>query len=225
MNNVIFTLNINDYAPEIRRITRPLLERWAKERGYDIYDITERKFPEWDVDIEKLQIYDLIPRLDVSFAWYIDSDALVHPDLPPLHDICPRTHCGHPGSDLAPIRWRYTDEGYFQRDGRHIGSCCWNIFGWDWTRDIFHPPDDLTFDEAVSRIRITENEAQSGVITPSHLVTDYCVSRNIARYGLKFYSLHEALYRSGTFFYHEYTYPIEKKVTLLRDKVKEWKLG
>jgi hypothetical protein len=224
MKKTIFTLNINDYAPEIRRLTRPLLERYAKYAGYDIYDIDTRSFPGWDVDIEKLQIYHLMEHMDVNFAWYIDSDALIHPDLPPIDVLCPRTHCGHPGHDLAPIRWRYTDDGYFQRDGRHIGSCCWNIFGWDWTRDIFHPPDDITFEDAVSNIRITEEERRSGVITREHLVTDYIVSRNIARYGLKFFSLYEVLHRSGTFFHHEYTKPVDEKIVILRDKIKEWKL-
>jgi hypothetical protein len=45
LKKTIFTLNIDNYAPEIRDITRPLLERYAKKIGADIYDIEDRNFP------------------------------------------------------------------------------------------------------------------------------------------------------------------------------------
>lgn len=219
---VIFTLNIDNYAPGIRALTRPLLERYAKYAGYDICDINSRAFPDWDVDLEKLQIYNLMKEYKIEFAWYIDSDAAIHPDLPPLHNLVPRDHCAHNGSDLAPVRWRYTDDGYFQRDGRNIGSCCWNIVAWDWTRDVFHPPD-ISFNDAMKNIRIIEAERQSGVVTPAHLVTDYIVSRNIARYGLKYVNLNKWL-GSGDYFFHLYTVPIDEKIVELRRKIKSWGL-
>ena len=55
----IFTLNVDGYSPEITDITYPLIKRYAKHIDADLHIIKDRKFPDWPVTYEKLQIYEL----------------------------------------------------------------------------------------------------------------------------------------------------------------------
>lgn len=55
----VFTLNVDGYAPEITALTYPLIEAYAEKIGADFHIISERKFPEWPVTYEKLQIFEL----------------------------------------------------------------------------------------------------------------------------------------------------------------------
>ena len=66
------------------------------------------------------------------------------------------------------------------------------------------------------------------MVTASHLVSDYALSRNIARFGLKFTTLGTIWEREGfkpDFFYHEYLTTVEAKALHLRRTLTNWKLG
>ena len=59
MKKILWTLNIGgDYAPEITSITYPLLRLYARKIGADFRRDSERRFHEWPIEVEKLQIYD-----------------------------------------------------------------------------------------------------------------------------------------------------------------------
>ena len=251
---VLFRLNIGNYAPEITAITYPLMERYAQKIGATIHTIDERKFPDWDLDYEKLQIYDLMPKLGAEWAIYLDSDALVHPELPDLTQVVPRNTVAHNGADFAPIRWRYDDAGYFQRDGRHIGSCNWLAVAHRQCRDLWRPLDDMTFEQAVAHVFPIPEELRppdypepprykdgphigeliypdgepKAIVTAAHLVSDYALSRNIARFGLKFATL-DALWKQfgmtgANFFFHEYQVTEAAKLQHLKNTLVGWKL-
>ena len=228
----LYLLDIGGYAPEITAITRPWVERYAAKIGAEVYVINERKFPAWDIDYEKLQIYRLARERGDDWSIYLDSDALVHPELPDITELLPRDTVAHNGSDFAPIRWKYDE--YFRRDGRHIGSCNWLAVASSWCLDLWRPLDDLTFAEAVANITITAEEARPPggdepkvVVSAEHLVSDYALSRNIARFGLHFITLNDLWKRHGMapdFFSHAYTVTNAEKVRLLTETLKRWKL-
>lgn len=219
----IYLLNIGNYAPELTELTYPYIERYAEKIGAGITVIDERKFPDWDLDYEKLQIYEL--GKDSDWNIYIDSDALVHPELPDVTELIPRDTVAHNASDFAPIRWRY--DNYFRRDGRHIGSCNWLAVASNWCLDLWRPLDDLTFEEAVANITITVEEEHSPV-TREHLVSDYALSRNIARFGLKFTKLTDIWPEVGIhdpeFFYHVYTVDLDEKVRQITETIQRWRI-
>jgi len=224
MKKTLYLLNINDYAPEITDLTYPLIERYAKKIQAEIYIIKERRFPEWDLDYEKLQIYRLAQEMGNDWNIYVDSDALVHPDLPDVTELIPMDTVAHNGNDFAPIRWRY--DNYFRRDGRHIGSGNWFAVGSSWCLDLWRPLDDLTPEEAIANITVTAEEARAS-IQASHLVSDYALSRNIARFGLKFTHLGKIwkqYEQVGEFFYHQYTMGLDEKLSSLKDTLTRWKL-
>jgi hypothetical protein len=232
MRKTIYLLNIGyqgegtGYAPQITALTYPLIYRYAEKIGARIHVITKRKFPTWDLDYEKLQIHDLAKERDDAWSLYIDSDAVVHPELPDVTALVSRDTVAHNGVDFAALRWRL--DGYFYRDGRNIGSCNWLALASDWCRDLWRPLDDLTPAQAVANIFPTVHEQASGVITAAHLVSDYALSRNIARFGLKCTTLNELWPKLGftnaEFFFHLYTDPIAVKLARIEQTLDRWNI-
>ncbi len=225
MKKTIYTLNVNDYSPEITELTYPLLKRYADKIQADFFVITERKYPDYAPVYEKLQIYDLQRIRDDDWSIFIDSDALVHPDLFDPTEFIGKDTILHNGIDLANNRWRY--DRFFRRDGRHIGSCNWFTIGSDWCRELWRPLDDMTYNDALSCIYPTQLELNT-VITKDHLIDDYILSRNIAKYGLHVKTLMQLqaeLNDVGNYLFHQYTISIEEKIFQMKEILQKWGLG
>ncbi|OGM05624.1 hypothetical protein A2125_00415 [Candidatus Woesebacteria bacterium GWB1_43_5] len=225
LKKTIFTLNIGDYAPEITKLTYPLIKRYAQKIGADFYIIKERKFPKFPLEYEKLQIYELAQKMENDWNIYIDSDALIHPALMDITNHLPKNTVLHFMADLASNRFKY--DRYFLRDGRNIGSSNWLAVASDWCIDLWKPLDDITPKETIANIYPTVWES-SGIVTPDHLIDDYTLSRNIAKYGLKFESFVNLLNQFGQprieYFWHFYNVPEEKKVAQIKEALKRWGL-
>jgi hypothetical protein len=97
----------------------------------------------------------------------------------------------------------------------------------------------LTPEQAIDNIFPTVFEKRSGVVTRDHLIDDYTLSRNIARFGLKATTFKEIFIEmghvevkdeqgkitkvaGGGFFYHHYLYPTDQKVIIMRNVIKHW---
>ena len=227
VKKTIFTLNVNGYSPEMTTLTYPLIQAYARKIGADFYVITERKFPEWPITYEKLQIYELAQQMENDWNIYIDSDALVHPDTPDLTLLLPRDTVAHYGSDFAPTRWK-TDR-FFHRDGRHISSGNWLAIASDLCIELWKPVDDMTPAEAVANIQPSVIEQIGGIITASHLIDDYILSRNISKYGLKYANIRDVLAKNykegGGFFWHHYLFPIDKKIEEMHGVMDKWQVA
>lgn len=220
----VYTLNLGPYAPEVTALTYPLLEAWVRRIGAEFVVIEERRFPTWPVCYEKLQIYERAQARGDDWSIFVDSDALVHPDTPDFTLLIPRDTVAHYAADMAAVRWDY--DRYFRRDGRHVGSGNWLAIASAWCVDLWRPLDDLTLEEARARIHPAAFEVRAG-ITPDHLLDDFVLSRNIAKYGLKFTTIKQVQEQTGCtgeFFHHEYLMPVEQKVALLKQTLTNWKL-
>ena len=182
IKKTIYTLNIGNYAPEICSLTFPLIQGYADKIGAAFSVITEQKFPTWPVTYEKLQIHELAKADNNDWSIFVDADTVINPDFFDITAHMSKDVVAHNKKDMAGIRWKYDE--YFHRDGRHIGSGNWFAVASDWCRDLWRPLD-ITLDEALDNIHVTGAEREGGV-HPSHLIDDYTLSRNIARYGLKF---------------------------------------
>jgi len=226
IKKTIYTLNVNDYNKDITDITYPLMEDYAKKINAEFVIIKDRKFPSFPPNYEKLQIFEL--GKDNDWSIYIDSDVLVHPDL---FDFTPHLNKDtvlHWGNDLAGNRWKY--DQYFLRDGRHISSCNWFTIASDWCIDLWKPLDDITLEEALANINPVVPESTK-LISAAHLLDDYILSRNIAKYGLKFTTCKEIFQRvdkdnpgNMNYFRHEYLMSEVDKVNVLKKAVKDWGL-
>lgn len=218
INKTLYTLCVDNYAPEITEITFPLMQQWADKIGASFRVISGRAFPGWPVTYEKLQIFQMGGSSDWNI--FFDADTLISPEFfDPTDHLRKDTVC-HNGRDFAGIRWAY--DQYFRRDGRHFGSCNWCSIASDWCLDMWHPLDDISLEEALRNIHTTIQERNSGHCTREHLIDDYVLSRNIARYGLKATTLGEICGGLGWknpngvgangFVWHKYTISNEQKV-------------
>ena len=220
VKKTVYTLNVGDYAPEICALTYPLLQAYASKIGAEFRVIRERRFPGWPLDYEKLQIHELAREDGNDWSIYIDSDALVNPEMFDVTEHLHKNTVCHNGKDMAGIRWKY--DQYFRRDGRHIGSCNWLAIASDWCLDLWRPLDDLTPEEAIANIYITVGERNSGYCETAHLISDYTLSRNIARFGLKVQTVIDVCAHLGwrgpggqpasPFLFHKYAISREQKV-------------
>lgn len=220
----IYLLNIGDYAPALTALTYPTIHAYADKIEAEVFVISERRFSDWPVTYEKLQIHDLAKERGDDWALYIDSDTLVHRDLPDVTEVLPKSVVAHNAADFAPIRWRYDD--YFRRDGRHIGSANWFAVASSWCLDLWRPLDDLTPEQAIANISLTNPETK--LMKPEHLIDDYALSRNIARFGLKATTLNDIWAAAGVsgseFFYHQYLIDIDTKIEQVKETLEKWDL-
>ncbi len=223
MRKTLWTLNVGNYAPEICAITYPLLKGYAEKIGAEFRVITERRFPDFPVVYEKLQIREL--GRDSDWNVYIDSDALIHPDLYDVTEVLPRDTVAHWGSDFAPRRWRYDE--YFRRDGRHIASCNWFTVASNWCLDLWTPLD-IPLEEAIGNTQTTLLERQcSAAIEPRHLIDDYTLSRNIARFGLKFdtfAAINERRRDKAPYWWHAHLLDEAQKLERIKNGFSGWGL-
>jgi hypothetical protein len=226
IKKAIFTLRVDDYAPEICELTFPLLHNYANKIGAEFVVIDQRRFPDWPPVYEKLQIYELAQEMQNDWNIYIDADALIHPDLMDLTTMLSKDTVAHHGSDFASQRWKY--DRFFLRDGRHIGSGNWFTIASDWCVDLWRPLDDLTLDEACINISPTLQERLSGCFDSSHLIDDYTLSRNIAKYGLKFVTIRKLLSDIDPnlqgLFWHQYLVKADQKLLEMKQMLKTWGL-
>jgi hypothetical protein len=223
MKKTVYTLNVDGYAPEITDLTYPWLRQYASKIGASFHVIDSRCWPDFAPVYEKLQIGRLARERGDDWSIYIDSDALVHPDMFDVTDHLTPDTVAHNGADMAGNRWRYDD--YFRRDGRHIGSCNWFTVASRLCLDLWAELD-IPYDEAVSNIFPIRAELAAG-LSPDHLIDDYILSRNIARYGLKFATVTSILAARGdpgNYLWHQYTITVPEKVAGLKAVMTAWGL-
>lgn len=208
-SKMIYLLNIGQYAPEVTRITYPYINLYAKRIGAEIHTITERKFPDWPVTYEKLQIHDLAQEHKADWNLYVDSDCLIHPECPDFTIYLPMGTVAFHSSDVSHIRFR-PDE-YNLRNGRYIAPGNWFMVASKLCLDLWRPLD-MTPAQAMARITPTPAEKSFGM-TAEHLVDDFALTQNIARFGLAFKSFEDIFKERGfrKSLYHEYTLTIEQK--------------
>lgn len=225
IKKTIYTLAINNWAPQVTELTFPLLCRYADKIGAEFQVISERKFPDWPITYEKFQIYELGRQAENDWNIYIDADALIHPETPDFTMFLNKDTVAHTGQDFAPLRWKY--DRFYLRDGRNIGSCNWFTIASDWCIELWEPCPDLTPQEAIDSCFPIVGEIKSGVVTPEHLIDDFLIGRNIAKYGLKFVKIHDIIEekcKGYAFFWHQYTIPPDQKAIEMKQVLKTWGL-
>lgn len=211
LKETIFTLNFGNIDPEITKITYPFIEKYAKKIGAQFVIINKRKFPNFPESYEKLQIYEL--GNDNDWNVFIDSECLVHPDLFDFAEVVSEDAVLNYSCDFAGNRFKY--DNYFRRDGRNIGSINFLTVVPHLCHDAWKPLDDISVTEA-----LTNTESPN-------FIDDYVISRNIAKFGLKFKTFADLLneiQRSGDqYFYYDIRVPKKDIVGKLREQLSHWK--
>ncbi len=223
IKKTLYTLNIGNYEPQITALTYPFMQHYADKIGAEFVVIKERTKPDWPIVVEKMQIYDLARERGDDWAIFFDSDALINPEMIDITAHLPKNTVCFNGKDQNGVR--YTMDEYLLRDGRGIGACNWCAIASDWCLDLWHPPD-ISFEEAIKRIHPTIGEHNSGMFKDNHLIDDYLLSRNIARFGLKHDTITDISGKLGwknmqtgtpvsPFLFHLYAIPAHEKLEKL----------
>lgn len=221
LKKTIFTLNIDDYGSDITRLTYPYMKMYADKIGAEFVEINKRKFPDYPVIYEKFQIYEMTE--DIDWGLFFDCDVLINPKLFDITEIVPMDTVSSLG--VNPLEGHYDLDEYFLRDGRRmsIGSCM--TFASNLCREMWKPIDDLTLSEILSRFHPWHNEELIGY-TPEYLIDDYLISRNVAKYHLKYKSLREFMRENGVndfdCIYHQFGLPKERKIKDIKEQLKAW---
>jgi hypothetical protein len=177
MKKALVTLDIK-YNKNITNITYPYMREYAKKIGAEFIIISKRKFPHLSANMEKFQLYEI--SKDYDWTIFIDADALVHPNCPDLTEIYRKDYVVFNRCDYYPFRFKHNN--YVRRDGRNLGATTWICAFSDWNRHLWKPHEDPN--QFLDQINPMDLEKNFGY-TSSHILDDYIVSRNIAKYGLK----------------------------------------
>lgn len=221
LKKAIFTLGFDTYAPEVVKLTFPFLKRFADKINADLKIINKRKFPGYPIMYEKLQIHEL--GADNDWNYYIDPGCLVHPDMFDIAEVLPEDTVLNFGVNFANNRFLY--DNFFRRDGRNIGGTTFLTIASGLCHDIWEPFTDMTAEEALKNIKIIHNEEMAGY-TPGHSIDDYVISRNIAKYGIKFKTFIDLLNEIGRggdeYFYYDSSVQEKESVERIKEKLKSW---
>jgi hypothetical protein len=173
MKKLIHVVYINDYFPELWEMCYPSIKNYAHRIGAELNVITKRKFPEWHINYEKMQVYEDGKYADANFL--LDADILIHPQFPDFSaGITLPHHIAFNDNYHASTKFDVTDNIYFQRDGRDVGIASNAVISFKSTHDAWHPLD-ITPDEGKRITYIREGD-----------IDEYTLSLNMAKYGLKY---------------------------------------
>ena len=186
MKIIIHVLNVDNYFPELTKLTFPTIEAWANKIHADVNYITKRKYPDWPVEYEKLQIYQ--DGKDADWNILCDADILIHPDMyNPVDHIHP-IQVATKDSYKADNQLKMCD--YFFRDQRNIGISGCFVMASRICHDLWEPLD-MTWEECKPNLTYLERNAD-----------EYCLSRNLAKYGLKYTSIFKNVGQDYKLLYH-----------------------
>lgn len=212
----VYVLNINNYDPDITSITYPLIKKYSEKINAEFIEIKDRKFIDYPITYEKLQIHELGKEFDWNI--YIDSDVLISPYLQDItNDINPDTVIIKDGF-RADVKFPMND--YLIRDGRNIGiSGC--LVACSKICHDFWKPVELSSDEMINNIIISKENIKKG-LTKGHYSDEYAFTMNLARFGLKCTGLKKW---EQEFIYHPYDYENkEEKLNYLKKIIKSWNI-
>jgi hypothetical protein len=177
----IYILNLDmTYFPEMWDICYPSISNYAKKINATLYVINERKFPDWHITYEKAQVYELGKENDWNIV--MDTDILIHPDMPDVTQRVPEFAIGL--RDSYPADSLFKLQPYFFRDRRKIGISGVFAMASKYCHDFWMPLEGIQEDHTAF-IQPWNDEIERGV-HPSHFITEYWQSSNLARYGLQF---------------------------------------
>ena len=177
-------VNINDFFPELFALTYPTIRSYAERNGYMINMITERKFPDYPINYEKMQVYEDGKDAEVNIL--CDADMLIHPQFPDVTEFLQRDSISF--NDNYNISWKYHVDRirYFMRDGRDVGIATNFVVSSDWTHDVWEPLSLSQKD--IEDLAKKENTDTGGADGRGwgHYADEFALSYNMAKYGLKY---------------------------------------
>ena len=208
---IIHILNIDNFFPELFELCFPTVERYAKKHGYQINLITERKFPDWHINYEKMQVFEDGKDADVNVL--MDADVLIHPMMKDFAFIVPPTHIGFNDNYFMRTKFRVLNKEHelaFLRDQRNIGVASNLVVAHSSTHCVFEPLD------------ITPEQGKEICLIREGDIDEYTISLNLAKYGLKYCGITWEDWMRN-FLVHTGTGDKDIAVRIARSTLEKWK--
>lgn len=167
MKKTVYTVCVDNYFPELTRYTLPNIAKFAARIGAGFQVIRDRKYLDFPPTYEKMQVHEL--GRDNDWNILIDADCMVSPKLPDPTLMPPEIVAFYMEFDASLL---FEADEYFLRDGRKLGVSTNFVVSSRMCHDLWAP---LEFSAEVAKTKTQR----------WFIVDEYCVSRNLARYGLK----------------------------------------
>lgn len=207
-NKCIHVVAIDNYEPEMCAITLPTIRNYAHKIGADFNLISKPIFSGYPPNYERFQIWEA--GKDYQWNFNIDADFLIHPD-------CEDPTLNHDPATVGvlmgfQVRSVFEDNKYFIRDGRNQGVSDNFTLTSSLTHDLWQPFDG-SFEEAKCKCLPHQ----------SRRVSEFVVSSNLAKFGLKF----GGVIADRTKIYHinRTTDAIEDPAKIARSILDQWSQG
>jgi hypothetical protein len=104
MKSCVWVLRIGDYRPDLCKYTIPNIKAYAERIGAEYREITERKFPDFPIDYEKMQMWELAKDYDWNIL--VDADILISSKFPNIIDHAkedPKTVYSYEQFDMTKV--------------------------------------------------------------------------------------------------------------------------
>lgn len=220
MRKLLHVVNINNFFPELFVLTYPTIKAYAEKHGFIINLITERKFPDYPINYEKLQVYE--DGKDVELNMLCDADMLIHPHFPDVQSFLSPLAVAF--NDNYNISHKYDVDRikYFVRDGRDVGIATNLVVSSRLTHDIWEP---LSYSPKEIE-DFAKKESTEGVNNPSqrgwgHYADEFALSFNLAKYGLKYQGICPKDWQRP-YIVHVGTGDKEKSLKLAKETLEQW---
>ena len=169
VKKIIHVIYLNNYMPKLCALTLPTVEAYAKRIDAEFNLITKRKFNEWPITYEKMQIHE--DGIDADWNILLDADLLIHPEMPDITTFLRGDIIGCYTSYIRSLH--FPDNIYFNRQGGLIALAANFIVTSRMTHDLWTP-----FKEPASKV--------VPLLKNSFQIDEYCIATNLARYNLKY---------------------------------------
>ena len=169
MKKCVHTISIDNWFPEMCNITLPLIKRYADRIGADFNIISKAKFDGFPPNYEKMQIWE--SGKDCDWNIYLDADMIIDPDK--LQDFSQQNPRFFHYESHILNNVCFNSHPYFIRDGRNLGVSDCFLATSSYTHDLWYPTS------------FTLEEIQQYCLINKRMVSEFVISLNIARFGLK----------------------------------------
>lgn len=202
----VHTVVVNNYQPEMCRLTLPNIKAYADRIGADFNVIDKAVFAGYPPIFEEFQVYEMGKAYKYNLL--IDADFILHSDVPDFTKNVSLNSVGYLGS--IELSHCFKPNNYFIRDGRNRGISDAMVVSTYLTHDVWAPPA-YPFEELKKECLLSPHQA-----------SELWLAINLARFGIPFVPIFTKpckLYHVGT-----YEQTGEKPENLIKQNLKLWEL-
>ena len=206
----IHTICLNNWQPELCAITIPNLMAYARKIGSDFNLISEAKFDGFPPNYERFQIWE--DGMDYEWNFNIDADTILRHDCDDPTEYVPKNHVASLYAIEIDNYFKTSNDPYFIRYGEKWGIAdqftLSNILVHD-----FWTPSEMNFEETSKKC-----------LKDPRQVSEYTLSRNMARFGLKHTGILKDHSKHYSIMFTTTKMTTEAAVKKMKNKLQQWKM-